>query len=572
MPEATETPTPIPDIEPLEIDLGEVDIKAARRRVEDRKSKLPERKRAVLLKKALPLLTAASLFLSSCDTIEKVSDINIPSADITIKEVVEALIPEQEPVIRYALSELVYEGERRQFEGEPKNITERLKRDFDISLISPTRWMHEDNEKENLSWATEEIATVAEAISQLPASYRSFEGVPEEIYLIKTPGSSGGSGGRAFNRKFVLYLPEDFSIGSGGSSELFRSQRDELKAVVVHEWTHNFHFAYPEIMDDWNKPMGWIKDADGTWINKKPENLINDPRAAVYPSEDIALSAGLMLVNPEALSEDRLNFFLTNEYFSDWQPVIDYKESPQPKLEEKEFPPAYYYGGEAHQYDGEALAIIERAKEHFGVEITSPTRWMFGEEENENLRWSEREIGLVAEAISQLPPSYLNNNQRSPKQIILLKAPGSASEGAGGGYNGRQLVVYISETFSPDEKLHGPAGSLYGFQRDHLRAAVVHEWTHSFLEAHPKLEQEFVEKTGWMKDSNGDWANQKPDNLIHDGNADKFPGEDISVSAGLFLVNPDALPEDRLDFFLDNAYFSSWSAVQAYQESHSVNQ
>ena len=374
----------------------------------------------------------------------------------------------------------------------------------------------------------------------------------------------------------VFSIPGDFSLDReivvDQIKNYYPTERDLLISMVTHEWTHSFEDANPEILQEWMKKTGWSEAPEGGWINQKPENLIHFNGADIFPNEDLAVSASIMQANPKVLSEDRLNFFLTNEYFSDWQPVIDYKESPQPKLEEKEFPPAYYYGGEAHQYDGEALAIIERAKEHFGVEITSPTRWMFGEEENENLRWSEREIGLVAEAISQLPPSYLNNNQRSPKQIILLKAPGSASEGAGGGYNGRQLVVYISETFSPDEKLHGPAGSLYGFQRDHLRAAVVHEWTHSFLEAHPKLEQEFVEKTGWMKDSNGDWANQKPDNLIHDGNADKFPGEDISVSAGLFLVNPDALPEDRLDFFLDNAYFSSWSAVQAYQESHSVNQ
>ena len=47
------------------------------------------------------------------------------------------------------------------------------------------------------------------------------------------------------------------------------------------------------------------------------------------PVEDIATSVGLMLVSPEVLTQDRIEFFLANEYFSKWaQDIIDELESP----------------------------------------------------------------------------------------------------------------------------------------------------------------------------------------------------------------------------------------------------
>lgn len=249
------------------------------------------------------------------------------------------------------------------------------------------------------------------------------------------------------------------------------------------------------------------------------------------------------------------------------------KEPPvktQPAQHEQQFPSDLIFTGEERKFEGEAARIIEGVEKDAGVKIISPLTWEENGQIKDNLPWSIRDIALVAESVSQLPPEY-RVSARSPKEILLLRTPGSMSEGAGGGYGSRRLVLFTSETFSPDEKLHGYAGELYGYQRDHLRAAVHHEYTHSFTEAYPEVGYEWIEKTGWKKAVSGTWINDRPQNLILDGGADKSPSEDMAVSTSVMLVNPKMLSYDRRDFFLTNEHYSSWPTVQAFKQKQNKN-
>lgn len=243
----------------------------------------------------------------------------------------------------------------------------------------------------------------------------------------------------------------------------------------------------------------------------------------------------------------------------------------QPVQPEQQFPSDLVFTGEKRKFEGEAARIIEEVEKDAGVKIISPLTWEENGQIRDNLPWSIRDIALVAESVFQLPPEY-RVSARSPKEILLLRTPGSMSEGAGGGYGSRRLVLFTSETFSPDEKLHGYAGELYGYQGDHLRAAVHHEYTHSFMDAYPEVGQEWIEKTGWKKATSGTWINDRPQNLIPDGGADKSPNEDMAVSTSVMLVNPKMLSHDRRGFFLTNEHYGSWPTVQAFKQDRDRTQ
>lgn len=276
---------------------------------------------------------------------------------------------------------------------------------------------------------------------------------------------------------------------------------------------------------------------------------------------------GTVVVGLEAVGATAcVNFFLGRKNGDSTVSIEAPSPTPaQPVDTERQFPPDLVFTGEARRFEGEAGRIIEGVEKDFGVKIISPLAWEDNSQIKENLPWSVRDIALVAEAVSQLPPEYRTSN-RSPKEILLLRSPGSVSEGAGGGYALRRLVLFTSETFSPDEMMHEKAGELYGYQRDHLRAIVHHEYTHSFTETRPEVGLQWVEEMGWKQDASGNWINEKSQNLIPDGGADKSPGEDIAVSCAVMLVNPKILSEDRRNFFLTNEHYSNWPTIQAYKQ------
>ncbi len=220
------------------------------------------------------------------------------------------------------------------------------------------------------------------------------------------------------------------------------------------------------------------------------------------------------------------------------------------------------FSDEIYQYNSEVKRIVEQVKSEFGVKIVSPKTWAIPGKEQLNLPWGLKEIALVAQALSQLPPAYFENN-RSPREILLLRVFGSAADGGvGGGYIQRRMLLYTSEKFQPETKLDNPTlRSLYLTQGDELRNAVIHEWTHSFTEANPDVLDDFAKQAGWIRQVDGSWKNINPKNLFHHADADILPREDIAVSAGLMLVNPGVLSSDRRNFFLNRPEYSTWSSV-----------
>lgn len=239
----------------------------------------------------------------------------------------------------------------------------------------------------------------------------------------------------------------------------------------------------------------------------------------------------------------------------EWFSRNDTQQSTQPSIDKKpqsssSFGPDLVFRGETYQYDKEIQDIIDGVKKDFDVNILTPKTW--GEKNDLNLPWDLKSVSLVAEALSQLPSEYHKSN-RSPREILLLRSSGSSSEGAGGGYNGRSVILMTSENFSPEQPFRGDeAAKLYGLQGDHLRASVAHEYTHSFTEANPKLFTDWVDQMKWIQQEDGKWVNQDVDTVINDGGAAISPLEDMAVSAGLMLVNHFALSPNRIFFFHDN--------------------
>jgi len=201
-----------------------------------------------------------------------------------------------------------------------------------------------------------------------------------------------------------------------------------------------------------------------------------------------------------------------------------------------------------------------------GATIFSPGIW----NGVENLPWKDSEIAIVTKTLSELPPGY-RTTDCAPTRIVLIKVPGTTSPGVGGGYSNGELDLYISEYFLAGAEMYDMAGILYKTQENYLRATLVHEWTHSFIEAQISQDPEFlsgwIQQTGWVLNS-GVWENLRPENLIMDGNSYISPNEDIASSVGLFLVNPDALSESRRNFFLTSPFFADWQAVLDYRNSH----
>lgn len=274
-------------------------------------------------------------------------------------------------------------------------------------------------------------------------------------------------------------------------------------------------------------------------------------------------AVGICLATPIAV--EIAKFFLPNSS-NEKQPATPTISTTSP-AEKPNFPPDLVFTGPAHQYEDETTGIIDRVEKHFGVKIISPKTWGEKGKEQPNLPWGTRDIAYVAQAISQLPPEYHNTN-RSPKEILLLRAPRSSSEGAGGGYANRRMILFTSETFDPEAEFRSPVPArLYRNQGNHLRASVVHEWTHSFDESKPDIITHFANQTGWEQ-VQGKWKNRNPENLIHDGGADTSPSEDLAVSAGIMSVNPDHLPADRKNFFLKEQVYSNWPTIVDYKKKH----
>lgn len=211
-----------------------------------------------------------------------------------------------------------YEGKTLEFSPGQANTIKVLKEQFGLDTVSPETW----HDARNLLWEPEETNAILEANRRLPWIYHHHPRSPKIVLFLKPTGTAGGSeGGNYTGRGIEMLLPEDFNVTAkpnGRRADYFSSNREALIAAHVHEQTHSVQEAYPDIVEEWVRLMGWSQDETGNWRNNDPDSLIQYGNSRADPSEDMASSAGVMVVNPNALSENREKFFRSNQRFNGW--------------------------------------------------------------------------------------------------------------------------------------------------------------------------------------------------------------------------------------------------------------
>lgn len=224
-----------------------------------------------------------------------------------------------------------------------------------------------------------------------------------------------------------------------------------------------------------------------------------------------------------------------------------------------EISPQIDYWSTVRGYEGRSAKLIDNVENKYGVDLVSTTTWIHGKTVWENLAWSEGEIEILVEAIDSLPPSYFFENERSPKEVFLIKRPGTDFDDLDGGYTDRKIYLEMPYLFPLDSPMPAPTGAYISNYGDYFKLVIGHEWTHSFTESHPELVDEWAQKTGWYKKSDGSWGNDNYWVVFPDIEVLDNPVEDIASSIGLMLVNPQVLTDDRKEFFLSNEFYSEWA-------------
>lgn len=219
----------------------------------------------------------------------------------------------------------VYAQEANIFSENVANSVKEAEARYGIQIVSPSFFGL--NNEPNRLWLDDWIKIVLETLPKLPPEYLTSPRSPKKILLLCAQGStSEGAGGGYANRELALFLSETFNPNSGFSgdaSRLFSSQGKQLESTIVHEYTHSFTEAFPDVLQEWIQKMGWAQD-NNNWINSNPSSLIPEAEADKSPIEDIAVSAQLMYANPTILSSERRQFFLENPHYKNWSSVTEF--------------------------------------------------------------------------------------------------------------------------------------------------------------------------------------------------------------------------------------------------------
>lgn len=211
----------------------------------------------------------------------------------------------------------------------------------------------------------------------------------------------------------------------------------------------------------------------------------------------------------------------------------------------------------------EIQALLVHVKEKYGITIVNPIFSKDGTQRN--LGWNDREIKIIVEQLSRLPPNFQEEYKNTyPKSILLYKIRGTDFPGATAGYNSNfGIEITIAETF---DLFAIPIiyGEIFGIEEGWLRSAITHEWTHIFHEKNPDAANEWSELAGWYMDENGNWQNSDRNALPQflPEHAGLNPAEDLSISMQLFEFNPHLLNANRQVFIIK--YFYKWPPVQKY--------
>lgn len=238
------------------------------------------------------------------------------------------------------------------------------------------------------------------------------------------------------------------------------------------------------------------------------------------------------------------------------QPTFDSMRHLQSFLLAKQLLTLAPYSGETNKFTPTGEAIAMKIKDQFGVRIFSPKSW---DGLSENMPWNERDLTFLDEALARMPNGLINQPW-SPGEIVLLKDPYNDYPGLGGGNDIYRIRLYAGSGFDPNRQVEYEPDELALFSTDAQwgRATIIHEYIHGATANDPNLETDWANKIGWKLDSSGKWVNNRQNALIHHGNADKDPNEDIAVSGSLWATRRNFLSRDRINFFKSHSPFKSW--------------
>ena len=235
----------------------------------------------------------------------------------------------QRPV--QAEEKFVVEFYERDLDGDIGEIVRRIE-EKGVIVTSPLTWNDGVGEVENLPWTDEEIGILADAMDLLPNNYFNGGSNVKEIILLKYIDRDENLITRGGYRDGILelFIPPDFSIDDippVAYGRYFKSKGEMLEFTFIHEWTHGFIEANPDILwKDWVESTDWMQNTRGQWINENRFETFPYAGGQDNPIEDIANGVALMALNSERLNQDRLEFFVNNRYFNGWKPVMEYRQ------------------------------------------------------------------------------------------------------------------------------------------------------------------------------------------------------------------------------------------------------
>ncbi|KKT72569.1 MAG: hypothetical protein UW68_C0033G0016 [Candidatus Collierbacteria bacterium GW2011_GWB1_44_6] len=235
------------------------------------------------------------------------------------------------------IPDLVYTGETLEYGTSRQDVIDRIEQNYGVKVICPA--LNENGEPNQLPAITT-FLIIEDSLRSLPPAYLQSSRHPKEILLYQSdlPDLEGGLVANYQNRQLTLTLPTTFDFEEPTLymyQEIYGSQEALLRAVVIHELTHSFTEAHPELIDDWIIQTGWIKNitADGSiyWSNDFLLQWQIDIDT-YNPIEDLAISASIFDANPGYLTSNRQKFFLDHREFSDWQATQRNQANPIPSL------------------------------------------------------------------------------------------------------------------------------------------------------------------------------------------------------------------------------------------------
>ncbi len=207
-----------------------------------------------------------------------------------------------------------------------------------------------------------------------------------------------------------------------------------------------------------------------------------------------------------------------------------------------------------NSFDSMSLNLISQITTKYGIKVISPQIVAC----KQNIVWSSGEIEILLDTLDELPPAYIYHNSKFPHLIKLYK-PVNTSGSSGGVYADSAIDLYLpSDIVWYDDP--------YNKQRDHLKGSIIHEFTHSYIAAHPKILEDFIYKTGWKKNYSEQWylpidAEMPPTSYAYNN-----PAEDLAETVDNAKIDPMLLSPKRINFLLAHDDFAGWDALEPYRK------